>query len=281
MLNDILNHFFEQLITTVHEHDGDVIKFAGDAVLSIWSSTSGESIEDLVAMASACALEQLRLLDHYQGGFDTTLRLHLGLGAGRGIGIDVGNRQRREFVVAGPPLDEMSCAEGIAGHGEVVIGPTVWELLEEGKRKPEGTEVTDPEVVARDGKGFRRLTRLGNFTPPPLLASGTPRGEWVHQMQSKLLSRRGEALLDSLRVYTAGPVRHHLHASSLQYSTEFREATMMFVRITRLRLNSTDSVGKLQQVRAHARALARVRSAARPPRPPRPLARRRRARLGG
>lgn len=65
-LNGILNGFFERLIAIVHDHDGDVVKFAGDAVLSMWSSSRGESLEELTSRAAACALEQLRTLDHYQ-----------------------------------------------------------------------------------------------------------------------------------------------------------------------------------------------------------------------
>lgn len=161
-LNAILNSFFEQLITIVHDHDGDVIKFAGDAVLSMWSSSSGEGLEDLVARASACALEQLQKLDFYQGGFDTTLRLHLGLGAGKGTGLDLGMGHRREFVVAGPPLDEMSTAEGIAGHGEVVVGPTAWAALVDCDAEPQGEACGE----AKGGAGYFKLRKLERYVTP-------------------------------------------------------------------------------------------------------------------
>jgi len=246
LLNGILNDFFEQLINIVHEHDGDVIKFAGDAVLSMWSSTCGETLGELVCRASACALEQLARLDHYQGGFDTTLRLHLGLGAGTATGMDVGTRHRREFVVAGPPLEEMSSAEGAAGHGEVVVGPTVWQHLVAADAKPSVVPVADPVKAKEAGDGFMVLKALGNFDPKAPGVSGIPRGQWVQRMQEALLEKRSDQLLDELQRYTAGPVRHHIRASSLQYSTEFREVTMLFVRLTNINFKAGDAVDKLQ-----------------------------------
>ena len=52
ILNGIINRFFEELIQIIHRHAGDVIKFAGDAVLSIWSSNaSGESLKTLTQRA--------------------------------------------------------------------------------------------------------------------------------------------------------------------------------------------------------------------------------------
>mmetsp|Transcript_28497 Transcript_28497/g.70232 ORF Transcript_28497/g.70232 Transcript_28497/m.70232 type:complete len:2756 (+) Transcript_28497:51-8318(+) len=248
LLNGILNNFFEQLITIVHEHDGDVIKFAGDAVLSMWSSTSGETLAGCVARASACALRLLEKLDFYQGGFETTLRLHLGLGAGHGQGIDVGTIHRREFVVAGPPLEEMSAAEGIAGHGEVVVGPRAWQCLQEVGAAPTGVEVLDVSMVEKQGVGYYFLKSLGaDATPLPERSRlGVPRGEWVIRLQKDLLCKRSDKLLEALKRYTAEPVRHHIRASSLQYSTEFREATMLFVRLTRLRFEAPDAAETLQ-----------------------------------
>ena len=56
----LVNMYFQQMIKITSACGGDVIKFAGDAVLSIWSSnTSGEGLETLTHRAIACALEQI------------------------------------------------------------------------------------------------------------------------------------------------------------------------------------------------------------------------------
>ena len=106
ILNNIINRFFEELISVITRHAGDVIKFAGDAVLSIWSSnTSGEGLETLTHRAIACALEQIERLHNWDTGEGgVKLQLHLGLGTGPVRGVDLGNRMRREYVVAGERL---------------------------------------------------------------------------------------------------------------------------------------------------------------------------------
>ena len=58
-----------------------MIKFKGDAVLSIWSSfVAGESIQVLTQRAVACALEQVERLHGWDTGQGVKLELHLGLG---------------------------------------------------------------------------------------------------------------------------------------------------------------------------------------------------------
>jgi class 3 adenylate cyclase len=130
ILNNIICRFFEELISIITRHAGDVIKFAGDAVLSIWSSSvAGESIQVLTQRAVACALEQVERLHGWDTGQGVKLELHLGLGTGPVKGVDLGNHMRREFVVAGEPLKQLSEAEQQASSGQLVVSPAAWELV--------------------------------------------------------------------------------------------------------------------------------------------------------
>ena len=47
----ILNEYFGQLIDIVHEYGGDVVKFAGDAVIAVWNIASGAGTADPVSRA--------------------------------------------------------------------------------------------------------------------------------------------------------------------------------------------------------------------------------------
>jgi hypothetical protein len=85
----------------------------------MWSSTSGEPLSVLVQRASACALELLRVLDFYQGGFDTTLRLHLGLGAVRGVAWRRANVGARLAVLRA--LREAAGRTSCAGAGRTAL----------------------------------------------------------------------------------------------------------------------------------------------------------------
>ena len=128
-----MSAFFEELIGLIIDFGGDVIKFAGDAILCTWSSrVSGESLQLCTQRAAACAVEQLsgaKKLHMWDTGEGVKLALHIGMGAGRVIGLDLGNPYRREYVVAGDPLRQLSEAEGRASAGECVVSPECWELI--------------------------------------------------------------------------------------------------------------------------------------------------------
>src|SRR5437588_2186900 len=56
-LTQMLNDYFGQIIKIVAAHGGDVVKFAGDALLALWQTE--DASEDLTALtlrASQCAL---------------------------------------------------------------------------------------------------------------------------------------------------------------------------------------------------------------------------------
>src|SRR5512134_2701780 len=77
----ILNEYFGQLIDIIHEYGGDVVKFAGDAVIAVWpimaddvaAGGTGEggpiSRADLwqwTMRATECAISVRELLSNYQ-----------------------------------------------------------------------------------------------------------------------------------------------------------------------------------------------------------------------
>lgn len=75
-----LNAYFGQLIELILAHNGDIIKFAGDAMLAIWPAES-LSLDRATYCAAQCALAILNDLGEYRAA-DAELRLHLGIGGG-------------------------------------------------------------------------------------------------------------------------------------------------------------------------------------------------------
>ena len=209
ILNGIINKFFEELIAIITRHSGDVIKFAGDAVLSIWSSnTHGESIEMLTHRAVACALEQIQTLHNWDTKEGVMLQLHLGLGAGKVQGIDLGNPLRREFVVAGEPLKQLSDAEQQAESGQLVVSPEAWDYV---RGHCSGTQVaTDPKF----GPGFYVVTKCHDKPPLP------PHWRVILQDQMKATSPPPKSALDNFYVYAPGPMRPHLVSGKLSAASD-------------------------------------------------------------
>src|SRR5512146_3206670 len=71
----ILNEYFGQLIDIIHAYGGDVVKFAGDAVIAVWPIVSDLEPADSISRAdqwqwtmraAECALEIHKRLTNYQ-----------------------------------------------------------------------------------------------------------------------------------------------------------------------------------------------------------------------
>src|SRR5215212_9410316 len=71
----ILNEYFGQLIDIIHDYGGDVVKFAGDAVIAVWPIDSSAGMSDPVSKtnqwnwtlhAAECAVRIRERLSNYQ-----------------------------------------------------------------------------------------------------------------------------------------------------------------------------------------------------------------------
>lgn len=112
----------------------------------------------------ACALEQIQRMHNWDTQEGVRLQLHLGLGAGSVTGVDLGNQFRREYVVAGDPLKQLSEAEQQAHAGQLVVSPEVREArspmhLVEFSPKPYQTRRQAPPCQIRE-----RLLALHSHT---------------------------------------------------------------------------------------------------------------------
>src|SRR4029450_1058825 len=87
----ILNEYFGQLIDIIHNYGGDVVKFAGDAVIAVWPVVPDPAIGETVSRAdqwqwtmraAECALEVHERLSNYKAE-DANLYLKLAVSLGR------------------------------------------------------------------------------------------------------------------------------------------------------------------------------------------------------
>lgn len=134
-LSKALNAFFSDLIDLVAEHGGEVVGFAGDALLAYWAGPTA----DLLACAAQAAVgwaqavtdanrERTRLPN-------TDLTMCLSLSAGTVYGLHLGGvAGHRLAVVSGDPLDRLSRAERLAAPGDVVLDDAARALLPESYR---------------------------------------------------------------------------------------------------------------------------------------------------
>lgn len=111
MLCNIINNFFSILIDIVLAYGGDVVQFAGDAVLVMFEVGTDVNQGQAVSMCEAvrravqASADIHAALHEYPAWGDVTLALHVGVGCGKLTTVHVGGVfDRHEFVMAGEPM---------------------------------------------------------------------------------------------------------------------------------------------------------------------------------
>lgn len=97
---DLLNHFFQATTEIVNAHDGEVLKFIGDAVLAIFPAGANRS--DACANAATAAKQIVSDLTSQPAPIrDIVLDCAIGLSFGNVTYGNVGSRERLDFTVIG------------------------------------------------------------------------------------------------------------------------------------------------------------------------------------
>jgi class 3 adenylate cyclase len=97
-----LSPYLDSIVDTIHDHEGLVDKFVGDAVMAIWGFAPGA--DSLAIQALDCAramVEQARSMTF--GG--QPIAIGVGLNAGRVFIGNVGGDGKRQFTVLGSPVN--------------------------------------------------------------------------------------------------------------------------------------------------------------------------------
>jgi len=105
----LLNDYADVVVSAVHGHGGDVLKLIGDGTLAIFAGDDREQA-CLAALAAAARLRQeVDKLNRArsQGGLPTT-QVYLALHVGDVFYGNVGSKDRLDFTVVGPAVNEVS-----------------------------------------------------------------------------------------------------------------------------------------------------------------------------
>jgi class 3 adenylate cyclase/tetratricopeptide (TPR) repeat protein len=202
-LRGILDAFFSRLIDTLLAHGGDVLRFAGDALVALWPEDSPGALPRAVRLAAQCAQAAQALTAASEPLDGVRLRLKVGIGAGTVQLSDVGGEKGRwDFLASGEPLLEMAQAANAAQPGEILLGPRAWPLLEGARGEPRGA--AGWKLVAVEP------VPLPDVRPPEPVPP---------------------ELEPALCAYLPRVVTHRLEAGHGQWLSEFRTVTVMFINL--------------------------------------------------
>ena len=175
----LVNVYFQKMIKICSSCGGDVIKFAGDALIVLWVN---EPLAQLAHRACECALELQESLHNAEMTPEISLSLKVGLDLGSATMFYVGGHAERfEYFAAGPALKECFSAADEARKGDVILTSSVFEHVRDAcsaERMPTGHyNVLEMRQTFRKkalSRGMPALTPqalavLRSYAPPVLL----------------------------------------------------------------------------------------------------------------
>lgn len=234
-LTHLLNTYFGRLIDLITGHGGDIVKFAGDALIALWPAPSPSPdaglppLQAAARRAAQCSLDIRQHLNDYEVAAGISLSLRLALGAGEILTMHLGGEFGRwEFLVTGAPLIQVGAAGKYAHPGDVVLAPEAWALL---KDSCAGTPV---QPLSQNRNQAVLLKKVLNPLPPRPLAAPT-------------LPPQTEA---GLRAYIPGAILARLSARQSGWLAELRRVTVIFANLPDL-----DYTMPLEQAQAVMTAL--------------------------
>jgi hypothetical protein len=253
------NGYMGQLVDVIYSFGGDIIKFAGDALVCLFAnsdliapknarkSVNSTGMVDVVLQAMMCA--------HAIRGVKTdTLSVHVAMSCGEMcFGILGGVENRWECLISGPCIHQLSDCLDDAPSTQAAITPECLNVLKghalqdmdlRSESKEEDAEVSDAvqNWVVTTTKGRFEATLLpmpsGNQRIVDVkFESSTPNHEVNEDalMSPRVLltSSRQKTVIDALiRQFVPAPIVEELDsATGLSYFAEIREVTTMFMKV--------------------------------------------------
>ncbi len=105
----LLNDYAEAIVSSIQEHSGDVLKLIGDGVLAIFPAEERAQAGAAALDAARDAREAVAALNarRFEKGLPAT-DMYLGLHIGEVFYGNIGSKERLDFTVVGPAVNEVS-----------------------------------------------------------------------------------------------------------------------------------------------------------------------------
>jgi adenylate cyclase len=124
----MLNRYWSAAVPVVIREDGFIERFAGDAIMVVFNGTGDQPDHARRAVRAALALQEAA------GGIaedDDWPRFRVGINSGPAVVGNVGTHEQRSFTAIGDTTNLASRLQGLASPGQVVVGETTRDLLDD------------------------------------------------------------------------------------------------------------------------------------------------------
>jgi adenylate cyclase len=105
----LLNDYFDAIVSAIHEHGGDVVKLIGDGTLAIFTAQDrAQACGEALSSAIAARRNVAELNRRRESEGKPVTDIYIGLHVGEVFYGNVGSRERLDFTVIGPAVNEAS-----------------------------------------------------------------------------------------------------------------------------------------------------------------------------
>jgi adenylate cyclase len=105
----LLNDYADAVVSAIHENDGDVLKLIGDGVLAIFPAQERSRACAAALGAATVAQRAVSALNERRAGEGLPItEMYLGLHIGEVFYGNIGSKERLDFTVIGPAVNEVS-----------------------------------------------------------------------------------------------------------------------------------------------------------------------------
>ncbi|XP_003468747.2 adenylate cyclase type 10 isoform X1 [Cavia porcellus] len=241
-LVDILNHYISAIVEKVLLFGGDILKFAGDALLALWK-VQRKQLNNIITVAVKCSLEIHGLFDSKEmEDEELDIRVKIGLSAGHITMVVFGDERHNYFLVTGQAVDDVRLAQNMAQMNDVILSPTCWQLCDRSKieieRIPEQRAVKVkflklPPTFNWD-EFFKKCMSFMSYYPPRQLKT----------LRLAYLLESDAELEASLQKYVMESILKQIDDRQLRgYLSELRPVTIVFVNLIFKDQNKVEVVG--------------------------------------
>ena len=110
----LLNEYADAILSAIHDCGGDILKLMGDGTLAIFTADTRASACHTALAAAESARTAVALVNQRRSGDNLpTTDMYLGLHIGEVYYGNIGSRERLDFTVVGPAVNEVSRIAGL------------------------------------------------------------------------------------------------------------------------------------------------------------------------
>ena len=221
-----LNRYMELLINIIGKNGGDIIKFAGDALLVIWPQEKGSDEVNSCRRAVQCALNIITKLDKLEMVKGRVLSVKVGLGFGECKVLLVGGIfDRFECLVVGESMRQACASEcHCQGGGEVVVCESVYNLIQQYY----DFELAPPDLEHgdNDGLNYYKLIKAKNTMDKVKIRAD------AFLMRRKFSALDIKTKYNELKKFVPAAIAMYLDIEQEIWSKESRLLTVMFLNLS-------------------------------------------------